>query len=56
MKSYYDAYIYRANYLMNFSKFEMAEELLKKAIDINSQKQEAKNLLKKISELKAIQK
>ena len=56
MKSYYDAYIFRANYLMNFSKFEKAEELLKKAIDINSQKQEAKNLLKKISELKAVQK
>jgi tetratricopeptide (TPR) repeat protein len=56
MKAYYDTYVNRANYLMNFSKFEKAEELLKKAIDINSQKQEAKNLLKKISELKAVQK
>jgi hypothetical protein len=56
MKSYYDSYLYRANYLMNFSRFDKAEELLRKAIEIDSQRPDAKNLLKKISELKAIPK
>ncbi len=56
MKAYYDAYLYRANYLMNFSRFTKAEELLKKAVEIDTQRPDARNLLKKIAELKANQK
>jgi len=53
MQSYYDSYLYRANYLMNFNKFDKAEELLKKCLELDNQRADAKMLLKKISELKA---
>jgi hypothetical protein len=56
MKSYYDSYLMRANYLMNFSKIERAEELIKKAIEMDLPKSDAKNLLKKLNDLKNIQK
>jgi len=50
--AYYSAYLSRANYLMNYAKFDEAEELLKRAIEVNPYAPEAKQLISKISQLK----
>jgi hypothetical protein len=50
--AYYSAYLSRANYLMNYAKFDEAEELLKRAIEVNPNAPEAKQLISKISQLK----
>jgi hypothetical protein len=44
--AYYSAYLSRANYLMNYAKFDEAEELLKRAIEVNPNAPEAKQLNK----------
>ena len=56
MNSYYNAYLSRANYLMNNSKSEQAERLIKKAIEIKPNAPDAKQLLQKNNQLKTLQK
>jgi len=51
MNSYISAYLSRANYLINFSKFQQAENLINKALEINPNLPDAVKLLKKSKEL-----
>jgi len=54
MNAYYNAYLSRANYLMNFSKLDEAEFLITKAIEVNPKGPESKQLLNKIRQLRAL--
>lgn len=56
MNAYYIMYLNRANYLMNFNRLNLAEDYIKKALDIRSNDRTAQNLLKKLNELKIISK
>jgi hypothetical protein len=56
MNSYYNAYMYRANYLINKSRFDDAELLVKKATEILPNERQAMQLLNKINQLKALPK
>jgi hypothetical protein len=56
MDSYYNAYMSRANYLMNFSKFDEAEALINKAAQVKPTGGEIKLLLNKIKQLRAVPK
>jgi hypothetical protein len=56
MNSYYNYYLQRANLLMNKSKFDTAEALLKKALEIVPNDKNTNQLLAKIAQLKALQK
>ena len=53
MNAYYNAYMSRANYLMNFSKFDEAEQLINKAMDVKPNGPEIKLLQNKIKQLRA---
>lgn len=52
MNAYYSAYLSRANYLMNYAKFDEAEKLLNSAMEVRPNAPEARQLLNKISQLK----
>ena len=52
MDAYYNAYMNRANYLMNFSKFDDAEVLINKAAQVKPTGPEIKLLQNKIRQLK----
>lgn len=56
MNSYINYYLQRANLLMNKSKFDTAEMLLKKALEITPNDKNVNQLLAKIGQLKALQK
>lgn len=56
MNAYYNSYLSRANFLMNKSKFETAEMLVKKAMEINPNDKTSMQLLSKINQLKELQK
>jgi len=56
MNAYYNGYLSRANYLMNFAKFEEAEKLINKAIEIRPNTPDAKQLLMKLNQLKSLPK
>jgi hypothetical protein len=56
MNAYYNYYIQRANLLMNKSKFDTAENLLAKALEIQPNDRTANQLIAKIKQLKDIQK
>lgn len=56
MNAYYNSYLSRANFLMNKSKFETAESLVKKAMMINPNDKTSLQLLSKINQLKELQK
>jgi len=56
MNAYYMMYLNRANYLMNFNRLSLAEDYIKKAIDIRGNDRTVQNLLKKLNELKNISK
>jgi len=56
MNAYYNYYIQRANLLMNKTKFETAENLLSKALEIQPNDKTANQLIAKIKQLKDIQK
>ncbi len=56
MTAYFNAFLGRANYLMNFSKFDDAEKFISKALDIKPNAPDAKQLLQKLNQLRAIQK
>lgn len=56
MNAYYNYYLQRANLLMNKSKFDNAESLLRKALEINPNDRSVNQLLAKINQLKDIQK
>lgn len=55
MNAYYNAFLSRANYLMNFSKFDDAEKLIKQAEDVKPNSPDAKQLLNKLNQLKSVQ-
>ncbi len=50
--AYYNAYLSRANYLMNFQKLDEAEALIKKAEALNTKGSEIKLLQNKIRQMK----
>lgn len=55
MNSYFNSYLSRANYLMNFVKFEEAEKLLDKAAEVKPNAKEPLQLKQKLNQLKNIQ-
>lgn len=56
MNAYYNAYLNRASYLMNYEKYEEAEKLINKAVEVRPSSPEAKQLLNKLNQLKEIPK
>jgi hypothetical protein len=54
MNAYYSSYLSNANYLMNYAKFDDAEILINKAIQIRPDVQDAHRLLAKLNQLRAI--
>ena len=56
MNAYYNGYLSRANYLMNFERFEEAEGLINKAIELRPNTPDAKQLLMKLNQLKSLPK
>jgi hypothetical protein len=56
MLIYYNAYLNRANFLMNVLKLDTAESLVKKAMEIFPNEKQAILVLNKINQLKALQK
>jgi len=56
MNAYYNGFLSRANYLMNFSKFEEAERLINRAIEIRPNTPDAKQLLMKLNQLRSLPK
>ncbi|HEX2788018.1 MAG TPA: DUF2723 domain-containing protein [Ignavibacteria bacterium] len=56
MTAYFNAYLNRANYLMNFGKYDEAEALINKAFALEvPQSQDAYRLLNKLKELRSLQ-
>ena len=45
MNAYFSTYLSRANYLMNFAKFDEAEKLINKAMEIKPNSPDAKQLM-----------
>lgn len=56
MKAYYYYYLNRANYLMNVSRFDVAENLVKKGIELFPGDKQGQMLLNKINQLKSLPK
>lgn len=54
MTAYYNAYLSRANYLMNYTKFDEAEKNINKAIEIKPNAPDARQLLNKLKQLKTL--
>ncbi|MGB9696674.1 MAG: protein O-mannosyl-transferase family [Ignavibacteria bacterium] len=54
MDAYYMTSLARANYLMNISKFDEAEQLINKALEIRPNDKQALGLLNKLHQLKAL--
>ena len=55
MNAYYNAYLSRANYLMNYSQYDEAEKLIRKAADVKPNAPDAKQLMNKLIQLKSVQ-
>lgn len=55
MNAYYNAFLSRANYLMNYSQYDEAEKLIKKAFDVRPNAPDAKQLMNKLNQLKSVQ-
>lgn len=55
MTAYYNSFLTRANYLMNFQKFDEAEKFINKAIEVKPGSQDARQLLNKLNQLRANQ-
>jgi hypothetical protein len=53
MNAYYNAFMSRANYLMNFAKYDEAEILINKAAEVNPKGPEIQLLQNKIRQLRA---
>ncbi|MEO8666539.1 MAG: DUF2723 domain-containing protein [Ignavibacteria bacterium] len=56
MNAYFNAYLSRANYLMNYSKYDEGEKLINKALEIKPNSPDAKQLLQKLNQLRSLQK
>lgn len=54
MNAYYNAYLTRANYDMNFAKYDEAELLINKAAEIKPNSPDAKQLMQKLNQLRAL--
>lgn len=55
MNAYYSAYLNRANYLINVSRFDEAEAILSKASELKPGSPEITQLMSKIGQLKSLQ-
>ena len=53
MNAYYNSFLSRANYLMNYSRFDAASKYIEKAIEIYPQKSDARGLQKKLMDLRS---
>ncbi len=49
MTAYYNSYLNRANYLMNYEKYDEAEKLINKALEIRPNAPDANQLLNKLN-------
>jgi hypothetical protein len=56
IKQYFNAYLLRANFFMNKSKLDGAERLTNKSMEVLPNDKQSLQLLKKINQLKALQK
>lgn len=56
MNAYFNSYLSRANYLMNFSKFDDAERNINKALEIKPNSPDALKLKQKVNQLRSISK
>ncbi|MBL8007701.1 MAG: DUF2723 domain-containing protein [Ignavibacteria bacterium] len=56
MNAYFNSYLSRANYLMNFSKFDDAEKNVNKALEIKPNSPDALKLKQKVNQLRSIPK
>lgn len=56
MNAYYNAYLSRANYLMNFAKLDEADALINKAAEVNPNGPEIRMMQNKIKQLRAVPK
>lgn len=56
MNAYFNSYLSRANYLMNFSKFDDAEKNINKALEIKPNSPDALKLKQKVNQLRSIPK
>lgn len=54
MDAYYMTSLARANYLMNINKFDEAEQLINKALEIRPNDKQASGLMNKLRQLKAL--
>lgn len=55
MNAYYNSFLSRANYVMNFSKYDDAEKLINQALKVKPQGPEALRLLNKLNQLRTLQ-
>ncbi|MFC2093605.1 DUF2723 domain-containing protein [Bacteroidota bacterium] len=55
MNAYYNSFLSRANYLMNFSKYDDAEKLINQSLKVKPQGPEALRLLNKLNQLRTLQ-
>jgi len=55
MTAYYNAFLSRANYLMNYSKYDEAEKLIKRAMEVKPNAPDAKQLMNKLNQLRTHQ-
>ncbi|MBL7128616.1 MAG: DUF2723 domain-containing protein [Ignavibacteria bacterium] len=55
MNAYYNSFLSRANYVMNFSKYDDAERLINQALKVKPQGPEALRLLNKLNQLRTLQ-
>lgn len=54
MNAYYKALLFRANYDMNFARFDEAEMLISKSAEIKPNSQETKQMMQKLNQLRAL--
>ncbi len=54
MNAYFSMYLNRANFLMNLSKLDKAEELLKKALELRPNDRSGLGMLKKVNDMRGI--
>jgi len=55
MTAYYNAFLSRANYLMNYSKYDEAEKFIKRAMEVKPNAPDAKQLMNKLNQLRTHQ-
>jgi hypothetical protein len=55
MTAYFNSYLSRANYLMNYAKYDEADALINKALEIKPNSPDARALMNKVKQLRGVQ-